>query len=52
MGMNDTLAGTCEFEDGTPGLVIYEAGPDGTLDGIWTARGRSGLGSEKLTPTS
>jgi len=45
MRMNDMLSAVYLFEDGTPGLVMYEAADDGVLEGIWTARGRPGLGT-------
>lgn len=34
----------------TIGLVIYNVRPDGSLDGVWTAAGRDGSGTEVLTP--
>lgn len=32
------------------GLIIYNVGADGTLDGIWTIAGKDGAGTEVLTP--
>lgn len=32
------------------GLIIYKAGPDGTLRGLWTVGGQNGAGTETLTP--
>ncbi|CAN5313365.1 hypothetical protein BH10PSE7_BH10PSE7_21330 [soil metagenome] len=32
------------------GLIIYNVGEDGTLDGIWTIAGKDGAGTEVLTP--
>jgi len=35
---------------GAIGLVIYEIRDDGTLDGAWTVAGKTGSGTEVLTP--
>ena len=32
------------------GLIIYNVGDDGTLDGIWTIAGKNGAVTEVLTP--
>jgi hypothetical protein len=32
------------------GVVIYDVKPNGSLDGVWTLAGRSGRGTELLTP--
>lgn len=32
------------------GLVIYKINDDGSLNGVWTIAGKSGAGSETLTP--
>jgi hypothetical protein len=50
MRMNDTLSAAYTLADGTPGLVMYEVGDDGVLEGIWTIPGESGVGTETLTP--
>ena len=31
------------------GLVVYKAGPDGSLSGVWTPQGETRLGTEKGT---
>ena len=49
MRMNDSLAATYTL-DGEPGLVIYQARPDGTLGGLWAVKGQDGSGSEVLSP--
>jgi len=36
--------------NGAIGLVIYEIMDDGTLDGAWTVTGKTGSGTEVLTP--
>ncbi|HWD57541.1 MAG TPA: hypothetical protein VG308_04630 [Stellaceae bacterium] len=35
---------------GDVGLVLYNLQPDGTLKGVWTIAGKSGAGTETLTP--
>ena len=32
------------------GLVVYQVKQDGSLDGVWTIAGKSGAGTEVLTP--
>ena len=32
------------------GLVVYELQPDGSLVGWWTVEGKTGVGTETLTP--
>ena len=32
------------------GLVIYKIQDDGSLEGLWTVQGKSGVGTEVLTP--
>jgi len=49
MRLNDTLAATYMIDD-EPGLVMYKVGNDGTLNGLWTIRGKNGSGTERLTP--
>ena len=36
--------------DGEPGLIIYQVGADGIMNGLWAVRGRTGNGGERLTP--
>jgi hypothetical protein len=50
MRSGNTIAAAYIFSDGTPGLVIYRIGPDGTLDGVWTVAGQSGSGRDVLIP--
>lgn len=49
MRMNDALAATYVI-DGDPGLIIYKVDESGTLNGLWSVRGRNGSGTERLTP--
>ena len=49
MRRNDALAATYTI-DGEPGLIIYEVGTKGALDGLWAVRGQNGNGTERLTP--
>jgi hypothetical protein len=49
MRMNDALAATYVI-DGDPGLIIYKVDDSGTLNGLWSVRGRNGSGTERLTP--
>ncbi|WP_203077117.1 hypothetical protein [Falsiroseomonas ponticola] len=37
-------------QGGTLGTVLYEIGPDGSMQGIWTAGREGGLGTERLVP--
>ncbi len=32
------------------GLIIYKVAPDGSMKGLWTIAGNSGVGTETLTP--
>lgn len=48
MRRDDALAATYTI-DGEPGLVIYKVDGNG-LHGLWAIRGRSGNGTERLTP--
>ncbi|WP_158815923.1 hypothetical protein [Methylocapsa sp. S129] len=48
MRRDDALAATYTI-DGEPGLVIYKVDGNG-LNGLWAIRGRSGNGTERLTP--
>ncbi|MGD0023696.1 MAG: hypothetical protein ABSC37_03565 [Xanthobacteraceae bacterium] len=49
MRLNETLAATYTI-DGDPGLAMYKVDDDGTLDGIWTVRGKNESGTDRLTP--
>jgi hypothetical protein len=49
MRRNDALAATYMIE-GEPGLIIYEVDGEGRLHGLWSVRGHSGSGTERLTP--
>jgi hypothetical protein len=49
MRRNDALAATYTI-DGEPGLVVYKVDGNG-LDGLWAIKGRSGNGTEHLTPS-
>jgi hypothetical protein len=49
MRMKDTLSATYML-NGEPGLIIDRAQGDGIFIGTWAIRGRSGLGTETLTP--
>jgi hypothetical protein len=51
MRRNGALAATYMIE-GEPGLIIYEVGDGGQLNGLWAIRGHSGNGAEKLTPSN
>jgi hypothetical protein len=46
---NKSFAAAYKLGDAV-GLVVYELGSDGTLDGVWTIAGKSGAGTEVLTP--
>lgn len=47
----DRVIASYEFDGGAGmGLVSYELLKDGSLDGVWTADGVEGLGTEVLTP--
>jgi hypothetical protein len=48
MRRDDALAATYTI-DGEPGLVIYKVDGNG-LNGLWAIRGRSGNGTDRLTP--
>ncbi len=45
----DSLAAAYRLGDAV-GLVIYKINDDGSLDGYWTIAGKSGAGTETLTP--
>ena len=45
----DAFAAAYELGDAI-GLVIYKMLPDGSLNGLWTIAGESGVGTEILTP--
>jgi hypothetical protein len=45
----DSFAAAYRLGDAV-GLVIYKINDDGSLDGYWTIAGKSGAGSETLTP--
>jgi hypothetical protein len=49
MRRNDALAATYTI-DGEPGLIIYQVDGDGVMSGLWAVRGRTGNGTERLTP--
>jgi hypothetical protein len=51
MRRNDALAATYMI-DGQPGLIIYQLGDGGQLNGLWAVRGQNGNGTEKLTPSN
>jgi hypothetical protein len=51
MRRNDALAATYMI-GGEPGLVIYQVGDGGELNGLWAVRGQNGNGAEKLTPAN
>jgi hypothetical protein len=47
---NDDAFSAAYVLNGEIGLVIYKAGADGTLSGLWTVAGKEGSGTEVLTP--
>jgi hypothetical protein len=49
MRRDDALSATYTI-DGEPGLIIYKVDGNG-LNGLWAIRGRSGNGTERLTPS-
>jgi hypothetical protein len=49
MLLNDSFAAGYVMGDAV-GLVIYEVQEDGVLNGVWTAAGVDGAGTEILTP--
>jgi len=45
----DSFAAAYRLGDAV-GLIIYKINDDGSLDGYWTIAGKSGAGTETLTP--
>jgi len=50
MRMNNVFTAAYRFQNGPVGLAIYEILPNGAMRGTWTISGRSGAGTENLTP--
>jgi hypothetical protein len=49
--MRDADSFTAAYRMGDAvGLVLYKINDDGSLDGYWTIAGKSGAGTETLTP--
>ena len=49
--MRNTSTFTAAYRLGNSvGLVIYDIGADGTLDGVWTLADKNGAGAEVLVP--
>ena len=49
--MRNTSTFTAAYRLGNSvGLVIYDIGADGTLDGVWTIADKNGAGAEVLVP--
>ena len=49
--MRNTSSFTAAYKLGNSvGLIIYNIGADGTLDGVWTIADKNGAGTEVLTP--
>lgn len=46
---SDSFAAAYRLGDAV-GLVIYKIKDDGSLEGVWTIAGKSGAGTETLTP--
>jgi hypothetical protein len=46
---SDSFAAAYRMGDAV-GLVIYKIKDDGSLEGVWTIAGKSGAGTETLTP--
>jgi hypothetical protein len=51
MLLEDAFAAGYVLEDRV-GLIIYKVMDDGTLNGVWTAAGMDGAGTEILTPAN
>lgn len=51
MLLDDAFAAGYVLND-VVGLIIYKVQDDGTLNGVWTAAGMDGAGTEVLTPTN
>ena len=49
MRQNNVFSGAYILGDAI-GIVIYQLGKDGELDGTWSIAGKEGVGFERLTP--